>query len=58
VLAEERWYDIALPAGRAVVPVAEWRPPAGLAGMLAVEYELRPPQAVEASANDRRGDQR
>jgi hypothetical protein len=58
VLAEERWYDIALPAGRAVVPVAEWRPPAGLAGMLAVEYEVRPPQAVEASANDRRGDQR
>jgi hypothetical protein len=40
MLAEQRWPGIRLPAGRAVVPVAEWQPPLDLQGMLAVEYEV------------------
>ena len=40
LLAEQRWTGIQLPAGRVVVPVADWPPPRDLQGMLAIEYEV------------------
>jgi len=42
LLAEKRWPGVRLPAGRCVVPVAEWRPPTGIRGLAAIEYEVRP----------------
>jgi hypothetical protein len=40
LLAEKTWSDIALPARRCVVNVADWPPPRDIAGMVAVEYEV------------------
>ena len=42
-VASKTWKSIVLPVGRGVVKVDDWRPPAQLGGMLAVEYEVIEP---------------